>query len=694
MATAYAKKDQKAGKGDNLTTLVQYVDDAEDATRNGRADSLRYRRYYDGNQLTDAELAVLRKRGQPPIVINRIQRKVDYLIGTEMQQRSDPRAFPRTPKEEQGAEAATDALRFVAEKNRFDVVRSRVWENMIVEGFGGAETLVEMKTDRRGQEQAEIVVKHWNWDRLGYDPHSREPDFSDAKYLYTVTWMDHEDAVAQWPDAEEAITASYTGEQADDATEDRPRDMMWADPKRKRIKVIGMYYRDGKMRWHQCIFTKGGKLEAKPVPFVDEHGESVCPLVLASAYVDLDNDRYGVVRAMQGPQDELNKRRSKALHLLTMRQTAAPTGAIEDVRKMKQELAKPDGHVEYTQVNDGKFEILTTGDQVAANFQLMEHAMAELDLMGPNAAMAGKDQRDQSGRAILAQQAGGQVELMPLMDQLRQWSMRMYRLIWNLVRQYWTEERWIRVTDNEENVRFVGLNRPVPMQEALEREAQRIGMPPEQFQGRLQQIVAQRGPQFLQEPSGEVENAVAELDVDIIVDETMDTPNIQIEQFMQMAELAKGGVPIPPDVLILASQLRNKQELVERMKGNTDDPQAQQQMQMQQQAMQAQLAELQAKIEKMQADTGLARAKTMETLSNIGKPDSEPQPVDPLERAKLAADVENTRVQTAKTASEIGQREPEQPFAMEKAQADVMKTLADAYATKKMADRPAPTKAA
>ena len=37
----------------------------------------------------------LRKRGQPPVVINRIARKVDWLLGLEAQRRTDPRAFPR-----------------------------------------------------------------------------------------------------------------------------------------------------------------------------------------------------------------------------------------------------------------------------------------------------------------------------------------------------------------------------------------------------------------------------------------------------------------------------------------------------------------------------------------------------------------------------------------------------------------------
>ena len=46
-------------------------------------------------------------------------------------------------------------------------------------------------------------------------------------------------------------------------------------------------------------------------------------------------------------------------------------------------------------------------DLATGQFQLLQHATAEMQLSGPNAAMSGTDPRELSGRAILAQQAGG-----------------------------------------------------------------------------------------------------------------------------------------------------------------------------------------------------------------------------------------------------------------------------------------------
>ena len=100
----------------------------------------------------------------------------------------------------------------------------------------------------------------------------------------------------------------------------------------------------------------------------------------------------GWCRGLISLQDEINKRRSKALHLLSVRQVIAEQGAVPDVDKARREVAKPDGYVE---VMPGlKFEIEQTADLAAGQFQLLQHATAEMQLSGPNAAMSGTDPRE------------------------------------------------------------------------------------------------------------------------------------------------------------------------------------------------------------------------------------------------------------------------------------------------------------
>jgi hypothetical protein len=60
-------------------------------------------------------------------------------------------------------------------------------------------------------------------------------------------------------------------------------------------------------------------------------GQDVPALSDVSASVDHDGDRYGFVRNLKSPQDEVNHRRSKALHLLNSRRVVSEKGAVDDI---------------------------------------------------------------------------------------------------------------------------------------------------------------------------------------------------------------------------------------------------------------------------------------------------------------------------------------------------------------------------
>ena len=111
--------------GYSVEKLVQFFEEAEEASWEAREKSERDRDYYDGKQLTPDEYDTLRKRGQPPIALNVIRSRVDYLKGLEKQQRRDPKAYPRNPADEEAADAFTDGLRYVAEEVDYPAHRSR-----------------------------------------------------------------------------------------------------------------------------------------------------------------------------------------------------------------------------------------------------------------------------------------------------------------------------------------------------------------------------------------------------------------------------------------------------------------------------------------------------------------------------------------------------------------------------------------
>lgn len=585
-----------------VETLVAWVEDAEETTDGARKASERDRDYYDHKQLTAQEKAKLKKRGQPDIIINRVKPKIDFLLGFEASNRTDPRAFPRTPQDEGASEAATDGLRYTFDRAQAGKKFSGVWENMLIEGYGGVELVVE--PSKREGEDPEINIVGWDWDRLFYDPYSRKLDFSDARYMGGYVWMDLDDAKAKWPDAAEVLDTTVNDASFSVTYDDRPRWKTWVSgSKRKRVRIVQMYHLEG-YQWRYCVFCKGGILDSYPVPFVDQDGMSWCPMMLQSAYVDRDNNRYGIVRTMIDVQDEINKRRSKALHRITMRQVVTEHGAVDDVDKARLEMTKPDGVIV---VNPGfRFEMLQAGEQLTAEIALLQEAKNEIELMGPNAAMLGKDEQAPSGRAIQLNRQSGQTEISMLMDRHKHLKQRVGRGVWDLIRQYKKQQWWVRVTDNENNVKFVGINKPVTMRDELMKRLSSQKLPPDQAQQLVGQIEADpmRGP--LLDQVVRIENQPTEMWMDITLEEVPDTANVQEEQFQALVSLAP-AVTFPPRVYLQASALRNKDELIEELEGGTNP----EEQAAKQEAVKVEFAKAKAEVEKTLAEIDKIKAESL-----------------------------------------------------------------------------------
>lgn len=581
-------------------TLVRWVNEADDATVDSRALSEKCRDYYDSEQWTAAEKKKLESQKQAATVINRIKPKMDGLMGMESANRTTAKAFPRTPKHENGAQAATESVRFVLQDNFYEQIRSSAWENLLLEGTAGIEVIV--KGDKKKKENFKIIIRALMWDRLIYDPHSRSKSFSDnPRYKGQVVWMDYDEAVELYPDGADVLQTMQDGS----ATYgDRPR---WMDNTRRRVKIVELYYRraDGDI-WY-CCFTLGGYLK-KPQksPYVNEEGETEDPYEFASLFVDREGRRYGSARQYLDVQDEINKRRSKALHLNSVRQTFGTAGSVADINKARAELAKPDGHVEFAFGELNKdFGVLPTGDMAAGQFNLLSEAKQEIDAVGYNAAASGKDMHQMSGVALRARSQASQTELAPMFAVLKHLDIRVYRKVWNRIKQYWKAEMWIRVTDDEDNLKWVGLNKPITRGEQMLEQAQASGADPKM----LEQLKSQIAADPMMETIVDTRNEIANLDVDIVMDDAPDTVTQEVEDFQAMAEMVKSGFPLPPEAVIMSSPLGNKDKILKMMKERTSiPPQVQKQMEQMQEQMQTvqeqakKLAEENQKLKMSQAE--------------------------------------------------------------------------------------------
>jgi hypothetical protein len=253
--------------------------------------------------------------------------------------RQDPKAFPRTPSAADGAELATQCIRTVLDANEWYFLDNYCATQAGIEGIAGIEMkLIPATTATRTSASTSSLG-----DDFFYDPRSYKPDFSDARYVGIAKWLDVEAAIELFPDKEEELR-SLMVETGFDLTTHSDREFKWTLVNEQKVRLVEHWYRR-KGRSFYCSFIE---LDAGDSPFCDERNRSCSRFGMFSAAVDHDGDRYGFTRNLKSPQDEINARRSKALHISNVTRLTVQKGAVDDVEATRREAARPDGLVDTT----------------------------------------------------------------------------------------------------------------------------------------------------------------------------------------------------------------------------------------------------------------------------------------------------------------------------------------------------------
>jgi hypothetical protein len=183
-------------------------------------------------------------------------------------------------------------------------------------------------------------------------------------------------------------------------------------------------------------------------------------------------------------------------------------------------------------------------DQPISDFkgqlEMLQEAKNEIENFGPNPALIGQGLEDSSGRAIQLLQQAGIAELGPYLSAYKNWKLRVYRDIWNIIQRYWTAERWIRVTDDQNVAQFFQINK-----QGLDE----YGRPA-------------------------IVNAIGSLDVDIIIDEGPDAVNMQGDSMMVLQSLGPQFMAQFPDIALELSPLPNsvKKPMLDKIKQKQEAP--------------------------------------------------------------------------------------------------------------------------
>jgi hypothetical protein len=523
-----------------------------------RAEAKEAWNFYDGEQWTTEETERLAEIGQPAIIINKLSARIDNLAGGEVAGRTQIiyRSRSGDAVAESMAQTLTELVLYVAERSEQALAMSEAFKAGLVSGIGWLDVGIESRT----ADMVSIFCRAEDEFAVVWDPMSRRADLSDARFVARARWLDEVQVNNLFPGQGEVLLrnlkqsgALVQGYGGVNVWGERNGQVAYYQPGPELYRIVEVQYfmpdKQYTLRRDDGSVFVMFEAKASKQPGVTVDSVDTVPRVRVAYFAGdvllsdewlpyrhnqftlipyvykrqrSDGRPYGIVRAAIDPQRELNKRRSKAMHLLNTVQVVADVDAVDDPAVLAREAARPDGII--LKRAGKELSIHRNVDLAQTQVAVMEQAGRDIqDVLGVFDENVGKSTNAVSGVAIQQRQRASGLNQMFAFDALRLVKKRLGGELLELIRQYFTHEMVIEITDRLNASREVALP---------------VGNKP-----------AGGGELF----SG---------DFDVVVEEVPDVLSARELEVQRLDMLLKAGVPIPPDVLVEVSGVQHKEKIL------------------------------------------------------------------------------------------------------------------------------------
>lgn len=208
------------------------------------------------------------------------------------------------------------------------------------------------------------------------------------------------------------------------------------------------------MQVRVAIWTGSHLLLDQPTPY----NHNRFPFIPVWCYRrDRDGMPYSPIRNMRDAQEDLNKRKSKALFILSTNQLIGDEDAFEDWEEASDEAARPDGVLKHRR--GAQFEINRNLEMASQHVDLMQMDMEFLEsTSGVTEENLGEINNVSSGTAINLRQVQGSVVTAMLFDNLREAIQLQGEINLSLIEQFYAEPKKIRIVNDRGRSEFMQVN--------------------------------------------------------------------------------------------------------------------------------------------------------------------------------------------------------------------------------------------
>ena len=596
--------------------------------------------FYRGQQWDAADLSSLDDQGRPALTINTILPTINTVLGEQSTRRMDVNFKPRGRGQQEVADVLNKLFIQISDNNKLEWVEAQVFSDGLIQDRGWFDVRVDF--DDHIQGEVRLTAK----DPLDIliDPDAKDYDPRTWNEVFETRWMSL-DEIEETYGQKKADRLRITIEQGSVLGTDSVEyeEMRYGNthtgveynqgnttnPEENRalrsVRVVERQY----YRLKECMFfvdSLTGDLREIPYnwgkrkreQFADQFGLEILTktvrkvrwtttadlVVLHDEWSPYDHFTlvpyfpywrrgrpFGMVRNLISPQEQLNKISSQELHIVN---TTANSGWIVETGSLNgmnaddlEEHGAETGLVlEFNRGSNPPAKI--PPNQIPSGLDRISQkaALNIKTISGISDAMLGTDSPEVSGVAIQAKQNRGALMIQVPLDNLTKTRQYLAEKILNLVQAYYTEERLLQVTNEQD-----------PMKE------------------REPMVVNQMTPE------GVIINDLTLGEYDVTIGTAPNRDNFEEMQFAEAIALREVGVPIPDDLIVENSHLARKGEIAQRirvMQGTEHPTEAEAQVQQFQaeaaiQTVQLEIGKLEAEIAQLQSMAQLNMAKAQST---------------------------------------------------------------------------------
>ncbi len=589
--------------------------------------------FFRGDQWSAEDRKALEAVRRPALTINKIISTVSNVMGEQIYNRSETSFRPRSGAPTEVAEALTKVYKQISDNNQLDWKRSDMFADGIITSRG----FLDVRLDFNDAMQGEVRIDNLNPKNVVIDPDGEEYDPDSWGEVFTTKWVTADDICTLYSKADGELLRNreqsffpygYDSIQAfRDRFGDRFNPMYNGDYDNssvmRNIRIIERQYRELDRQKH---FVDSSTGDMRPVPdsydrnrialVVQNYGLQVTTkLVRRIRWVAIaDNVRLhddwspykhftvvpyfpyfrrgttiGLVENLIGSQELLNKVSSQELHVVNTTANSGykvKTGALSNmtVAELEQKGAQTGLVIEVNGDPDKDVQKISP-NQVPQGLDRISYKAEEhiKTISGVSDSMQGMDREDVAAKAIQEKKKSGATGLAKPLDSLTRSDFILARNVLDIVQEFYTEERLLTITHDQVTgeIENFAVNQPTA--------------------------------------EGTIANDLTIGEYSVVVSSVPRRETLEDSQFDQAIALKQMGVAIPDSVLIDASRLMNKKDILKLIQGDQQSPEYQAQQELQKRQQEAEVSKVEGEAAAKHADAQLKTVNAQKLAQ--GEPD-------------------------------------------------------------------------